>query len=201
MYFRQERTFRTCLRRHPHIPGTTRTLSSEELAQVNIWNSIPGSSQWLQNIQSNDEAILLHCYYDAETQFPQSTANDIFDHPNDHVNMFGERFSIDHRELDNVADNNENERDTIKYFIVTTREINNKINVDPHTPVITSESEFTDYINTICQRIFEERHPEETVPLFFFTRVFYTLPGVVEMKRCIIALITKDSNSSSKRLR
>jgi hypothetical protein len=140
---------------------------------VNIWNSIPGSSQWLQNIQSNDEAILLHCYYDAETQFPQSTANDIFGHPNDHVNMLGERFSIDHRELDNVADNNENERDTIKYFIVTTREINNKINVDPHTPVITSESEFTDYINTICQRIFEERHPEETVPLYFYKSILY----------------------------
>jgi hypothetical protein len=198
MYFRQERTFRTCLRRHPHIPGTTRTLSSEELAQVNIWNSIPGSSQWLQNIQSNDEAILLHCYYDAETQFPQSTANDIFDHPNDHVNMFGERFSIDHRELDNVADNNENERDTIKYFIRgkliikststhTHQLLHRRVNLP--TTLIQSANE---YLKKDIPK--KQSH-------YIFTRVFYTLPGVVEMKRCIIALITKDSNSSSKRLR
>ena len=101
--------------------------------------------------------IELHCYYPPDNQFSQSTSDDIFGHPNDHVNIYGERFSVDHRELGDGDDNNDNVEDTIKYFMVTTREINDQINADANTPDINLESGFTEYINIICRRIFEIR--------------------------------------------
>ena len=167
-------SYRPCLKRYPYYPGTTRTLSTVELAQVNSWNNIvPGNRQWLHHIQSNDVEIELHCYYPPDNQFSQSTSDDIFGHPNDHVNMSGERFSIDHRELVDGDDNNDEVADTIKYFTVTTREINDQINADANTPDINSESEFTEYINIICQRIFERKHPSEIVPFYFYKSIVY----------------------------